>query len=189
MRAARTAAWKSPLCIQTHTSVERTNYPEALMNGDLNHDVRGKKMPGGWKDLPSWKTHVIISDCSKGKTHSIQPASLHTPESSQLQRRSQRGFTFLHHAVHTGKWLSTTSTPITRQGQRDWMNLQNCQICGSGCAAPGIRFQGFYVLFMHAYRSMPFIVPSLHNSSEKLSCKLTSDLAIKKKCYETRAEP
>lgn len=124
--------------------------------------------------------HVIISDCGKGKTHSIQPASLHTPESSQLQRRSQRGFTFLHHAVHTGKWLSTTSTPITRQGQRDWMNLQNCQICGSGCAAPGIRFQGFYVLFMHAYRSMPFIVPSLHNSSEKLSCKLTSDLAIKK---------
>lgn len=74
------------------------------------------------------------------------------------------------------------SNPITRQGQRDWMNLRNCQICGggSGCAAAGIRFQGFYVLFMHAYRRMPFIVPSLHNSQEKLSCKLTSDLAIKK---------
>lgn len=83
------------------------------------------------------------------------------------------------------------SNPITRQGQRDWMNLRNCQICGGGgggCAAPGIRFQGFYVLFMHAYRRMPFIVPSLHNSLEKLSCKLTSDLAIKKKCYGTKAE-
>lgn len=78
------------------------------------------------------------------------------------------------------------SNPITRQGQRDWMNLRNCQICGGGCAAPGIRFQGFYVLFMHAYRRMPFIVPSLHNSLEKLSCKLTSDLAIKKKSVTER---
>lgn len=166
MRAARTAAWKSPLWIQTHTGVERTNYPRTLMNGDLNHDVGRKK--DGWrmkgftelKDM--WLYRTVAK--KKKKQHSIQPASLHTPEYSQLQRRSQRGFTFLPQAVHTRKWLSTTSTPITRQGQQDWMNLQNCQICGSGCAAPGIRFQGFYVLFMHAYRSMPFIVPSLHNS-------------------------
>lgn len=80
------------------------------------------------------------------------------------------------------------SNPITRQGQRDWMNLRICQICGgSGCTAPGIRFQGFYVLFMHAYRRMPFIVPSLHNSQEKLSCKLTSDLAIKKKVLRNKS--
>lgn len=149
----------------------------------------GKKDAWGMKGFTelkdTWLYRIVAKGKKKNKTqHSIQPASLHAPEYSQLQRHSQRGFTFLPHAVHTRKWLSTTSTPITRQGQRDWMNLQNCQICGSGCTAPGIRFQGFYVLFMHAYRSMPFIVPSLHNSWEKLSCELKSDLAIKKSVME-----
>lgn len=154
--------------IQTHTGVERTNYRGTLMNVDLNQD-------GGWGGV-GWclederiygaerRMWFYRTVANKKIVHSIQPALVHTPENCQLQRRSRRGFSPFPHAVHTRKWLSTTSTPVTRQGQRDWMNLQNCQICSSGCAAPGIRFQGFYVLFMRAYRSSPFIVPSLHNS-------------------------
>lgn len=169
-------------------------------------------MVGGWKRRPMderiyrgpRETHVIISDCGEGEERekknkktrrSIQPASQAHARIFWAARRTKTLGERIRFPPSCSSHQEVTqhnSNPITRQGQRDWMNLQNCQICGGGGGggggAPGIRFQGFYVLFMHADRRMPFIVPSLHNSQEKLSCKLTSDLAIKKKKKVLRNE-
>lgn len=165
------------------------------MNGDLNHDVGAGKDAWRMKGFTEPKDacdYIGLWRRKKKLTFNSTCIAAHTRIFSATRRTKMLGerIRFPPSCSSHQEVTQHNSNPITRQGQRDWMNLRICQICGgSGCAAPGIRFQGFYVLFMHAYRRMPFIVPSLHNSQEKLSCKLTSDLAIKKKVLrnESRA--
>lgn len=122
------------------------------MNGDLNHDV------GAGKDAWRMKGFTEPKDAcdyiglwrreNKKALHSIQPASLHTPEYPRRhveQRRSERGFAFLLHAVHTRKWLSTTPTPSPdKDNEIGWI----CETAKSVAAAAAAQrlasaFKGF----------------------------------------------
>lgn len=165
------------------------------MNGDLNHDVGAGKDAWRMKGFTEPKDACDYIGLWRRKKKTYIQFNLHrcthqnilgdTSNKDARREDSLSSFMQFTPGSDSAQLQPHHQTRTTRLDE--FANLPN--LWRQGCAAPGIRFQGFYVLFMHAYRRMPFIVPSLHNSQEKLSCKLTSDLAIKKKVLrnESRA--